>query len=208
MRVDEALTELPLVAIVRGVKPAEVEGVAQALYAAGVRCLEVPLNSPEPLESIRRLKAFAGRMAYGAGTVLTSEAVDAVAEAGGELIVSPNTDPAVIRRTLERGMVPMPGFGSATEAFAAIAAGARQLKLFPASTYGPDHLKALRAVLPPDASVSPVGGVKPEDFASWWAAGARGFGLGGELYKPGMRPDEIHRRARAAAEALKPLLAA
>lgn len=206
MNLSTALTELPLVAIVRGVRPEEVEGVAQALFAAGVRCVEVPLNSPEPLESIRRLRAFAGRMAYGAGTVLSPAAVDEVAEAGGQLVVSPNTDPSVIKRTIERGMVPMPGFGSASEAFAAYRAGARQLKLFPAATYGAEHVKALKAVLPADAVVQPVGGVKPDDFAHWWAAGARGFGLGGELYKPGMAPDEIHRRAQAAVAALKPLL--
>lgn len=209
VNVQTALTELPLVAIVRGVRPEEVERVAQALYAAGVRCVEVPLNSPEPLESLRRLKAFAaGRMAYGAGTVLTPEAVDEVADAGGQVIVSPNTDPAVIARSLERGLVPMPGFGTASEAFTAVKAGARYLKLFPANTYGPGHVKALKDVLPRDAVVQPVGGVRPGDFHAWWAAGARGFGLGGELYRPGMEPEEIHRRAEAAVHALKPLLTA
>lgn len=204
---QEAFAEAPIVAIIRGVRPDEVIAVAEALYEGGVRVVEVPMNSPQPLESIRRLEAMAGRMLWGAGTVLDEATVDAVADAGGQVIVSPNTDPRVIRRALERGLVPMPGFGSASEAFAAIAAGARYLKLFPASTYGPEHVKALKAVLPTDVVVQPVGGVGPSSMAEWWAAGARGFGLGSDLYKPGRAPGEVRMRARAAVEAVRPLLA-
>src|SRR5690606_35038111 len=136
MTLDEALAETPLIAVLRGVKPDEVVGIAEALHDAGVRVVDVPLNSPDPLESIARLRALEGRMVYGAGTVLRPGGVDAVAHAGGRLAVSPNTDAAVIRRALERGLVPLPGFASATEAFCALEAGARHLKLFPASTYG------------------------------------------------------------------------
>ncbi|OYX36517.1 MAG: 2-dehydro-3-deoxy-6-phosphogalactonate aldolase [Caulobacterales bacterium 32-69-10] len=205
---DEALAQMPIIAILRGVKPDEILAVAEALYSAGVRVLEVPLNSPEPLDSIARLKAMTGRVVYGAGTVLGPGAVDAVAQAGGKLIVSPNTDPAVIRHAVECGMVPMPGFASATEAFCALAAGARYLKLFPASTYGPRHLKALKAVLPAEAVVQPVGGVRLDEMPAWWAAGARGFGLGGSLYKPGFTPAQVKEAALAAVAAVTALMTA
>jgi 2-dehydro-3-deoxyphosphogalactonate aldolase len=205
MKLEDALAEAPLVAIIRGVRPEEVLDVAEALYAGGVRVVEVPLNSPDPLESISRLKAFSRKLVHGAGTVLRPGAVDAVAQAGGRIVVSPNADPAVIRRAVERGLAPMPGFASATEAFCALDAGAKYLKLFPASTYGPAHLKALKAVLPPDAVVQPVGGVRPEDMAEWWAAGARGFGLGSELFRPGFTPEQVHERAVMAVAALRVL---
>jgi 2-dehydro-3-deoxyphosphogalactonate aldolase len=207
VKLDDALAEVPLVAIIRGVRPDEVIDVAEALYSAGVRVIEVPMNSPEPLKSIERLGAMADRIVHGAGTVLTPQVVDEVAAAGGRVIVSPNTDAEVIRRTIERGLAPMPGFGSASEAFTAVRAGARYLKLFPASTYGPGHVKALKAVLPPEAVVQPVGGVGPADMQIWWDAGARGFGMGGELYKPGMSPDEVNRRAVTAVEAVRALKA-
>lgn len=203
MTLDEALAACPIVAILRGVRPDEILSVAEALEGAGVRAIEVPLNSPEPLESIRRLADWAGdRLAVGAGTVLTPEAVDAVAEAGGRVVVSPDANPAVIARTVERGLDPAPGFATATEAFAALRAGARVLKLFPASTYGPGHLKALKAVLPPEAKVLAVGGVGPAAFADWFAAGADGFGLGGELYRPGAAPEHVAEKARACVAAL------
>lgn len=207
MNVQDAFAETPLVAIVRGVRPDEVLGIAEALHGAGVRIVEVPLNSPDPLESIRRLGVMGDRLAFGAGTVLTVEDVDGVADAGGQLVVSPNTNVAVIRRTVERGLVPMPGFGTASEAFAAHSAGARTLKLFPAATYGPGHAKALLDVLPRDVVIAPVGGVKPDNMAEWWSAGARGFGLGGELYKPGMTPGEVGTRAAAAVAAVRKLMA-
>lgn len=203
LSLEDALAEAAVIAIIRGVKPVEVEAVAEALFTAGVRVVEVPLNSPEPLDSIRRLAAYEGRMVWGAGTVLSPEAADGVAEAGGRIAVSPNTDPAVIRRVLERGMVPLPGFGTASEAFTAYAAGARHLKLFPASTYGAAHVKALKAVLPKDARVHAVGGVGPAAMGEWRAVGVDGFGLGSELYKPGMAPEEVHTRALAAVQAAK-----
>ena len=206
MKLEDALAEAPVIAIIRGVRPDEVLEVAEALYAGGVRVVEVPLNSPEPLDSIARLRAVEDRMVQGAGTVLTPEAVDAVASAGGRIIVSPNTDPAVIARTVERGLASFPGFGSASEAFAALKAGATHLKLFPAATYGVGHLAALKAVLPGAAALMPVGGVGPKDMADWWAAGARGFGLGSEIYKPGRPLDEIEQRARAAVAAVRNLM--
>ena len=205
MSLHDAFAEAPVVAIIRGVRPDEVEAVAEALIAGGVRVIEVPMNSPEPLDSIGRLARFADQIVYGAGTVLTPAAVDQVADAGGRIIVAPNTDPLVIRRSLERGLVPMPGFGTATEAFQAYAAGARYLKLYPASTYGAAHVKAMLDVLPKDVVIQPVGGVKPEQMAEWWAAGARGFGMGGDLYKPGFTLDEVHARAIAAVEAVRRL---
>jgi 2-dehydro-3-deoxyphosphogalactonate aldolase len=196
MNVEEALAESGVVAIIRGVTPDEVLAVGEALHDAGVRVVEVPLNSPEPYESIHRLATeFKGRFLVGGGTILTEVEADAVAAAGGRLMVSPNTNPHVIRRAIAMGMIPFPGFATATEAFAAIEAGARRLKLFPASTYGPAHLKALRAVLPKDVLIAPVGGVGAADMAVWRKAGAALFGIGGELYKPGMVPEEIHRRA-------------
>jgi 2-dehydro-3-deoxyphosphogalactonate aldolase len=196
MNVEEALAESGVVAIIRGVTPDEVLAVGEALHGAGVRVVEVPLNSPEPYESIDRLATeFKGRLLVGGGTILTEAEADAVAAAGGRLMVSPNTNTHVIRRAAAMGMIPFPGFATATEAFAAIEAGARHLKLFPASTYGPSHLKALRAVLPKDVLVAPVGGVGAADMAEWRRAGAALFGIGGELYKPGMAAEEVRRRA-------------
>ena len=207
MTLDEALAQCPVVAIVRGINPDEAVDHAQALYEAGVLGVEVPLNSPDPLESIRQIaEAFGDRMAVGAGTVLTAERVDAVAKVGGRIIVSPNTSVEVIRRAVALKLDPAPGFATATEAFQALGAGARHLKLFPAATYGPGHLKQLKAVLPPEAVVWAVGGVGPDSLADWWAAGARAFGLGGELYRPGQSVAETAQQARrvvAAARALR-----
>jgi 2-dehydro-3-deoxyphosphogalactonate aldolase len=206
MNLVEALAECPVVAIVRGVRPDEVLAHGQAIYDAGIRGVEVPLNSPEPIESIQRLaKAFKGRMAVGAGTVLTAERVEAVAKAGGRLIVSPNTSPEVIRRAVELGLDAAPGFATATEAFAALDAGARHLKLFPAATYGTVHLKQLRAVLPSRAVVWAVGGVGPDSMAEWWDAGARAFGLGGELYRAGQSVADTAEKARKVVEAARAL---
>lgn len=196
MTLDDALAECPVVAIVRGIRPNEMLAHAEALYAAGVRGVEVPLNSPEPLESIRRLaEAFGDRMAVGAGTVLDIASVDAVAQVGGVIIVSPNTNQGVIRRAIERRLDPAPGFATASEAFLALDAGAGHLKLFPAVTYGPAHLKQLKAVLPPEAVVWAVGGAGPDNMADWWAAGARAFGLGGEIYRAGQSLAETAEKA-------------
>lgn len=202
MTLEDALAACPVVAIIRGVTPAEAVAIGEALHQGGVRAVEVPLNSPEPLESIQRLaEAFAGRMAVGAGTVLTPGQVDAVREAGGRLIVAPNTSPPVIGRAVALGLDPAPGFSTPTEAFAAIEAGARHLKLFPAVSFGPAHLRQIMAVLPPRVRVWAVGGVGPAAMADWWQAGARAFGLGGELYRPGQSPAETLDKARAAVAA-------
>jgi 2-dehydro-3-deoxyphosphogalactonate aldolase len=192
----------PLVAILRGVRPDEVVAIAEALFDAGLRMIEVPLNSPDPLESIARLARTLGdRCLCGAGTVLTPEAVDQVRAAGGQLIVTPNTDPEVITRAVSHGLVVMPGFATASEAFAAIRAGARHLKLFPAATYGAAHLKALKSVLPADVAVYAVGGIGPAEMGNWLAAGANGFGIGGELYRPGQTAAEVAARAGALMQA-------
>ena len=195
--------QLQLTAILRGIRPHEIIDVAAALLERGVHAIEVPLNSPEPLDSIQRLAAaFGERCLCGAGTVLQVAQVDQVHAAGGRLLVAPNTDPAVIARALALGMVPMPGVASATEAFAAIAAGARELKLFPASSYGPGHLRALRAVLPPQVRMHAVGGVDEHNAGQWLEAGVDGFGLGGNLYRPGMSAAEVGARADAFLAAL------
>ena len=206
MNLDAALLECPVVAIVRGVRPDEVLDHAAALYEAGVRGIEAPLNSPNPLESVRLLaEAFGARMVVGAGTVLTVNQVEDVAAAGGRLIVSPNTVPQVIARAVALGLDPAPGFATATEAFAAIAAGARHLKLFPAATYGPGHLRQLKAVLPADVVVWAVGGVGPDNLAEWWTAGARAFGLGGELYRAGQSVAETATKAKQVMAAIRAL---
>ena len=204
---DTYLTAMPLVAILRGVKPDEVLSIGQALFDAGFRAIEVPLNSPDPFDSICRLAAhFSGECLIGAGTVLKAGDVDRLASVGGRLVVTPNVEETVIARAVELDMLPFPGFATATEAFKAIGAGARHLKLFPAGTYGSGHVKALKAVLPPHVVVTPVGGVGPAAMAEWWEAGARGFGLGSDLYKPGMSAAEVAAKARAAVAAVRALV--
>ena len=196
MTADALLSELPLVAILRGVTPARIEGVATALFDAGIRAIEVPLNSPDPFASIEKLaKLFGERCLTGAGTVLDTANVDRVADAGGKLLVTPNTNPAVIARGVEKGMTVMPGFYTPSEGFAANGAGAKYLKLFPASTGGIDHLKAMLAVLPKDLPVYAVGGVGAGNMSEWKAAGAAGFGLGSDLFKPDFTDAEIAARA-------------
>lgn len=198
-----ALPFPPVVAILRGVRPDEILGVAEALVDAGLRMIEVPLNSPDPFDSVARLAGKFGQACLcGAGTVLSAADVDRVRDAGGRLIVTPNTDATVIARAVALGLTVMPGFATASEAFQAIQAGAQSLKLFPAASYGPGHLKALRAVLPPDLPVFAVGGVGPANMAEWRAAGAAGFGIGGELYRPGEAPTEVKRKACALMSAL------
>lgn len=200
----DLLSELPLVAILRGVTPARIEGVAAALFEAGIRAIEVPLNSPEPLKSIGILaRTYGDRCLTGAGTVLTPADVDRVADAGGRLLVTPNTNPAVIARGVEKKMVVMPGFYTPSEAFAAIAAGARHLKLFPAATAGTGHLKALLAVLPKDVPVYAVGGVGAGNMKEWRQAGAAGFGMGTDLFKPDYSDEDIAARAQASVAAFK-----
>ncbi|HET7084335.1 MAG TPA: 2-dehydro-3-deoxy-6-phosphogalactonate aldolase [Rhizomicrobium sp.] len=198
------LAELPLVAILRGVTPQRIQGVAEALFGAGIRAIEVPLNSPEPFKSIELLaRLFGDRCLTGAGTVLSEDEADRVADAGGKLVVTPNTNPKVIARAVNRGLTVMPGFYTPSEAFAAIEAGARTLKLFPASTGGVAHLKAMLAVLPKHVPVYAVGGVGAGNMKEWRRAGAAGFGLGSELFKPEFTDDEIAARARLCVAAFK-----
>jgi len=198
------LADLPIVAILRGVTPARVEGVAQAIFDAGIRAIEVPLNSPEPFRSIEALaKRFGDTALTGAGTVTTIAEVDRVAEAGGRLAVSPHTDAAVIARAVEKGLHPMPGIMTPSEAYAAFHAGARDLKLFPATSLGIGHLKAMLVILPPSAKIYAVGGVNPSNMKEWRSAGAAGFGLGSDLFKPDYDDAEIARRAKAAVDAFK-----
>lgn len=191
-----------LIAILRGVRPDEVEAIGAALVEAGIERIEVPLNSPEPLESVRRLaRAFGGRAEIGAGTVMTPAEVEAVAAADGRLIVSPDADPAVIRATKAAGLRSAPGALTPGECFAALKAGADALKIFPAFLMGIEGLKALRAVLPAGTRVYMVGGVGPAGFADWIAAGADGFGLGSSLYRPGDGAAAVAERAREAVAA-------
>jgi 2-dehydro-3-deoxyphosphogalactonate aldolase len=202
-------TEIPggeqaLVAILRGVEPGKVIAIADILYAAGIRIIEVPLNSPEPFASIAAL-ADSRRLGclVGAGTVLSMDQVRQTHEAGGRLVVSPNCDAEVISGALRLGMQVMPGFATATEAFTAIRAGARHLKLFPATTYGPRHLQALRAVLPAQVQVYPVGGIGAAELAGWLGVGAAGFGFGSELFRPTYSLAEIEQRARSLVAAFR-----
>ncbi len=191
-RFHAALLACPLVAILRGLRPDEAEAIGTALIEAGIRIIEVPLNSPEPFASITRLAEIAGdTVLVGAGTVLDTEAVARVAAAGGELVVSPATDIAVIGAAVAAGMVALPGFLTPGEAFAALAAGAHGLKYFPAEAGSPAALKAMRAVLPRGTLLLPVGGITPESIPAWRDAGADGFGIGGGLFKPGMTANDV-----------------
>lgn len=192
-----------LIAILRGVVPERVVRIGQILFDAGMRIIEVPLNSPRPLESIALLaKNFGHECLCGAGTVLTVDDVVRVQEAGGRLIVTPNIDPSVIAEACSRELAVIPGFASPTEAFAAIRAGATHLKLFPASTYGAAHLKAIKAVLPPNVRVFAVGGVSADQVETWTAAGASGFGFGSELFRPDYDDNDIAMHAKRLVESI------
>ncbi len=192
MKLDDALNECGIVAILRGVSPDEAVAVAQALYDAGIRVVEVPLNSPAPFISIAKLaQSFAGKMIVGAGTVLTLQDVNILKSAGGEISVSPDCNAAVIARAKELQMEPLPGVFTPTEAFSAIRAGASHLKLFPAEAASPAVIKAWKAVLPKQVKIYAVGGVTPDNMADWLEAGASGFGIGSSLYKPGMSVDAV-----------------
>jgi 2-dehydro-3-deoxyphosphogalactonate aldolase len=192
----------PLIAILRGLRPDEAVGVAGALIEAGIDRIEVPLNSPDPFDSIALIAREFGEVALiGAGTVLTVDEVARVHDAGGRLVVSPNADPEVIRATRSLGMQSFPGVFTATECFAALKAGAHGLKIFPASQMGTGGLKALRAVLPLGTQVYAVGGVGAADFAAWRAAGADGFGLGSSLYAPGDTVGDVATKARVMVDA-------
>jgi 2-dehydro-3-deoxyphosphogalactonate aldolase len=200
--VDATSDELDLIAILRGVRPERAADIGDVLYDAGIRAVEVPLNSPDPCSSIGKLAARRSDWTIGAGTVMNVEDVRRAHAAGARLILSPNFDAAVIACALQLGLQVMPGIATATEAFGALAAGTRQLKLFPAATYGPRHLEALRAVLPTDVRVFPVGGIGAPDISGWLKAGAAGFGFGSELFRPDYSVADIGHRAGAIVRAL------
>ena len=192
------LDQCPLVAIIRGVAPDEAEGIGDAIYQGGIRIIEVPLNSPDPLRSIEILaKKFGDSMLVGAGTVLAARQVQDVKDAGGRIIVSPDTNTEVIATSADAGLVSSPGYFTPSEAFAAIRAGAHALKLFPAEAASPAVLKAQLAVIPREIPVLAVGGVKPDNMRPWLDAGATGFGLGGGLYQPGQSAADTLAKAKA-----------
>ena len=192
------LAQCPVVAILRGVRPEEAEAIGEAMVAAGVRVLEVPLNSPEPMTSIGLLaKRFAGRALVGGGTFRRVADVEAAADAGAALLVTPHADPALVRAAKARGMLALPGFMTPAEAFLLLDAGADGLKLFPAEAGGPPVLSALRAVLPPQTHILPVGGVDAASLPAWHEAGAAGYGCGSSIYKPGDTAEVAGRRAAA-----------
>lgn len=204
MGTEMPAAEIALIAILRGITPERVVDTANVLYGAGIRMLEVPLNSPDPFASIAALAACRREdWTVGAGTVLNVDQVRRTQQAGGRLIVAPNCDEAVIREALQLNLQAIPGFATATEAFGAIRAGAGKLKLFPAVTYGPRHLRALRAVLPPAIGVFPVGGIGAQDILPWLAAGATGFGFGSELFRPEYSLTDIGQRAAALVQAAR-----
>lgn len=203
---DRSFARMPLIAILRGIRPEEAVPIGEALIVAGFTILEVPLNSPEPFASISALaNAFGDCAQIGAGTVLRTADVARVADAGGSLVIAPNVDAGVIQAAVTSGMTALPGFSTPTEAFAALGAGATALKLFPAEASSPAMLKAIRAVLPADTRVLPVGGITPTMLAGWRQAGAAGFGLGSALFRPGLVPEEVGARARDFASAWRSL---
>ncbi len=203
------LARCPLVAILRGVQPDEVEAIGSALESRGLAIIEVPLNSPHPLDSIALLaRRFGDRLLIGAGTVMTAAQVAEIAAAGGRLIVTPHADPAVTQAAKQHGLLAVPGCFTPTEAFAMLAAGADALKLFPAEAASPAVLRALRAVLPAGTVVLPVGGIDAGNLQAWQAAGAAGFGIGSAIYKPGDSAATVAAKAHALLAALAPAQAA
>lgn len=194
-QLDTWLDKMPVVAIIRGVTPDEVVEIGKAIYAAGIGIIEVPLNSPEPFESIQRLSIALGEeCVIGCGTLLTEDDAERVASAGGKIAVTPNTRPSVIQQCLRLGMTPMPGWATPTEAFEAHQAGANYLKLFPASSFGSGHIKAVKAVLPKEVKILAVGGVGAHNAAEWLEAGIDGFGIGSEIYKAGRSAEDVKQR--------------
>ncbi|MFQ3244324.1 MAG: 2-dehydro-3-deoxyphosphogalactonate aldolase [Arenicella sp.] len=200
---DTWLEKMPVVAIIRGVTPDQAIDIGHAIHEAGIGIIEVPLNSPEPFESIKRLSIELGEdCIIGCGTLLNEEDAKLVAEVGGQIAVTPNTRPSVIRKCIELGMTPMPGWATPTEAFAAYRAGARYLKLFPASSFGAGHIKAVKAVLPNDAKVLAVGGAGAHNAAEWIAAGIDGFGIGSDIYTAGRSAEDVHQRCKDIVDAI------
>jgi 2-dehydro-3-deoxyphosphogalactonate aldolase len=204
MELTSWLAQCPLIAILRGVKPGEVVAVGEALAGERIAIVEVPLNSPQPIDSIGRLaRAFGDRLLIGAGTVMTTAQVSEIAAAGGKLIVTPHADATIVRAAKQRGLVAVPGYFTPTEAFAMLTAGADALKLFPAEAASPAVLRALRAVLPPSTPVLPVGGIDAANIAGWREAGAAGFGIGSAIYRPGDTPGTVAAKARGLVSAVR-----
>jgi 2-dehydro-3-deoxyphosphogalactonate aldolase len=203
MELKDWLARSPIVAILRGVKPDEVEPIVEALDENKILVVEVPLNSPQPLDSIERLaRCFGERMLVGAGTVMSPDDVKRIANVGGRLIVTPHADVSVTAQAKASGLFAVPGFFTPTEAFALLKAGADALKLFPAEAASPQVLSALRAVLPPQTAVLAVGGVSPANLAAWHRAGAAGYGIGSSIYKPGDKAADVRTKAKALITAL------
>lgn len=203
MELTPWLTRCPLIAILRGVRPDEALAIAAALEHQGIAIIEVPLNSPRPMESIALLAdKFGERLLIGAGTVMTAAQVAEIAAVGGKLIVTPHADGSIVRAVKQHGLLALPGFFTPTEAFAMLAAGADALKLFPSEAASPAVLRALRAVLPPGTAVLPVGGIDANNIPAWRAAGAAGFGIGSAIYKPGDSPETAGAKAHGLVSAL------
>lgn len=203
-KLDACLATMPVVAIIRGVKTDEVVDVGSAIQAAGIQIIEVPLNSPNPFESIERLSTALGdRCVTGCGTLVNADDAQRVADAGGQIAVTPNTNVDVIHASLRSGLIPMPGWATPTEAYTAYQAGAQYLKLFPAASYGPKHIGAVRAVLPNDVKVLAVGGVGADNAAEWLRAGIDGFGIGSEIYRPGDSADDVFQKASRVVAAIR-----
>ncbi|MEO0368250.1 MAG: 2-dehydro-3-deoxy-6-phosphogalactonate aldolase [Pseudomonadota bacterium] len=201
---DEYLAEMPVIAILRGVAPDEVIEIAEGIIAAGIKVIEVPLNSPDAVQSIKLLSdRLASKGIFGCGTCVTTAQADAVADAGGSIMVTPNVNTDVIKKAIQRNMIPMPGWATPTEAFAAYHAGARYLKLFPASTYGLAHVNAVKSVLPNDAKILAVGGVGAANAKGWFDGGISGIGIGSELYKAGRSASDVAARAADIVSAVK-----
>ena len=200
------LTEIPLIAILRGIPPEQAAAAGKALYDAGLRCIEVPLNSPQPFRSIEALaRSLPEDCLVGAGTASHADQIKLISDAGGRLVVMPHSDPAVILAAKAAGLICAPGVATPTEAFAALSNGADALKLFPAEQVTPEVLKAWRAVLPPNTICIPVGGITPARMLAYWNAGARGFGLGSAIYSPGLEVADVSARAAAFVAAVKKL---
>ncbi len=201
------LEKMPVVAIIRGVLPEEAADIGAAIHEAGVGVIEVPLNSPEPFSSIEKLSnALGDQCVIGCGTLVELDDAKRVADAGGKIAVTPNTNPEIIQRCIDLRMEPMPGWATPTEAFAAYHAGARYLKLFPAGSLGAGHVKAVRAVLPIDAKVLAVGGVGAHNAAEWVSAGVNGFGIGSEIYQAGRSATEVYQRTNEIVESLRSII--
>ncbi|MGI9391970.1 MAG: 2-dehydro-3-deoxy-6-phosphogalactonate aldolase [Parvibaculales bacterium] len=205
-KIEKSLSEMPIISVLRGIKPEEAVDVGRALLDAGIGIMEVTMNSPSPLESIRLLKEHYGDEAViGAGTVMNAEQVDQIADLGGEIIVTPNINAAVIKRALDRGLAMFPGFLTPSEASAACDLGARHLKLFPAGVYGLDYIKAIQAVLPKDVRIYAVGGVGSHNAKQWFDAGVNGLGIGTEIYRAGLDAKTVGSNAKAVAEVIRAL---